>query len=98
MSAMKDPTSAADRSTAARLHPGLLRDGDVAQTVQAAASDRRLDKAHVKIQMGGIAAAVEAYRSAPTPNVIIIENAHGRNELVAGLDSLRSSATPARRS
>ena len=46
------------------------------QTIQAAVSDRRMDKAHVKIQMGGIAAAVEAYRSAPTPNVIVIENAH----------------------
>jgi pilus assembly protein CpaE len=64
---------------------------EVSQVIQAAASDRRLDKAHVKVQMGGIAAAVEAYRSAPTPNVIMVENAHGRSELVAGLDQLAES-------
>ncbi len=41
--------------------------------VQAAGEDRRLAKAHVKIQMGGATAAVEAYRGSPTPNVIFIE-------------------------
>jgi pilus assembly protein CpaE len=64
---------------------------EVAQAVQATADDRRMDKAHVKVQMGGIAAAVEAYRNAPTPNVIIIENTHGRSELIAGLDQLAQS-------
>jgi pilus assembly protein CpaE len=65
--------------------------GEVAQTVQAMSSDRRMDKAHVKVQMGGIAAAVEAYRNAPTPNVIIVENTQGRGELIAGLDQLAES-------
>ena len=46
---------------------------EVAQVVQAATADRRMAKAHVKIQTGGAAAAVEAYRNAPTPNVIVIE-------------------------
>ena len=46
---------------------------ETAAAVQAAGEDRRLAKAHVKIQMGGITAAVEAYRSSPTPNVIVIE-------------------------
>ncbi len=35
---------------------------ETAAAVQAAGEDRRLAKAHVKIQMGGIAAAAEAYR------------------------------------
>jgi pilus assembly protein CpaE len=38
--------------------------------------------------MGGIAAAVEAYRAAPTPNVIMVENTHSRDDLLAGLDQL----------
>src|SRR5947207_15782375 len=59
---------------------------DLAQTVQTAAADRRMDKAHVKIQMGGVAAAAEAYRAAPTPNIILIENTQSRDELIAGLD------------
>jgi pilus assembly protein CpaE len=55
--------------------------------VQSAGEDRRLGKAHLKIQMGGMAAAVEAYRSAPTPNVIVLES-DGRNDLLGGLDHL----------
>ena len=46
---------------------------ETAAAMQAAGEDRRLGKAHLKIQMGGIAAAIEAYRGSPTPNVIIIE-------------------------
>lgn len=61
---------------------------EVAQLVQSVAADRRMDKAHVKIQMGGIAAAVEAYRGAPTPNVIVVENVQARSELIHGLDML----------
>jgi len=57
--------------------------------VQAAGEDRRLDKAHLKIQMGGMAAAIEAYRTAPTPNVIILET-EGRNDILTGLDQLAS--------
>ena len=60
---------------------------ETAAAVQAAGEDRRLGKAHLKIQMGGMAAAVEAYRSAPTPNVIILET-EGRSDILAGLDQL----------
>src|ERR1700746_3628115 len=60
---------------------------ETASAVQAAGEDRRLGKAHLKIQMGGMAAAVEAYRSAPTPNVIVLE-ADGRSDVLAGLDQL----------
>jgi pilus assembly protein CpaE len=61
---------------------------ETAASVQAAGEDRRLAKAHLKIQMGGIAAAVEAYRNAPTPNVILIESASRGDDLLAGLDTL----------
>src|SRR3954453_2392942 len=47
---------------------------ETAAAVQSAGEDRRLGKAHLKIQMGGMAAAIEAYRSAPTPNVIVLES------------------------
>src|SRR4051794_26315747 len=62
---------------------------ETAAAVQSGGEDRRLGKAHLKIQMGGMAAAVEAYRSAPTPNVIILET-EGRNNILAGLDQLAS--------
>ena len=61
---------------------------ETAAAAQAAGEDRRLAKAHVKIQMGGIKAAVEAYRTAPTPNVILIEATSRGEEIVQGLDML----------
>ena len=60
----------------------------VAAAVQAAGEDRRMAKAHLKVQMGGIAAAVEAYRSAPTPNVVIVESESRGEDLLAALDAL----------
>ncbi len=61
---------------------------ETAAAVQAAGEDRRLGKAHLKIQMGGIAAAIEAYRSSSTPNVIMIETESRGEEILTGLDTL----------
>ena len=60
---------------------------ETASVVQTAGEDRRLGKAHIKIQMGGIAAAIEAYRTSPTPNVIVLET-EGRGDILTGLDQL----------
>ena len=61
---------------------------DLAALIQDASSDRRMDKAHVKVHMGGAPAAIEAYRSAPTPNLIVIEATGDRGKLHAELDDL----------
>jgi pilus assembly protein CpaE len=61
---------------------------ETAASVQAAAEDRRMAKAHLRVQMGGAAAAVEAYRSSPTPNVIMIEAETRADDILAGLDEL----------
>jgi len=61
---------------------------DIAQTIHEAIADRRMEKAHVKTHMGGLPAAIEAYRTAPTPNVIVIETAGSREELFTNLESL----------
>lgn len=61
---------------------------EVAAIVQAAIADRRMNKAHVKLHMGGAPAAVEAYRVAPTPNLIVLEATQDRNALVGQLDEL----------
>ena len=61
---------------------------DTAAAIQSAGEDRRLAKAHLRIQMGGLTAAVEAYQSSPTPNVIILESDNRSEEIVAGLDQL----------
>ncbi len=61
---------------------------ETAAIVQAAIGDRRMSKTHVKQNMGGAAAAVEAYRNAPTPNVIVLEATANRDLLVEQLDEL----------
>ncbi len=61
---------------------------EIAQVTQAALADRRMEKAHAKLLMGGAAAALEAFRSAPTPNMIVIETRADRAALVADLEAL----------
>jgi pilus assembly protein CpaE len=61
---------------------------ELAQAIEAAASDRRMSKARVKVQMGGLTAAMETYRNAATPNVILIEHTGSGIELLQGLDQL----------
>ncbi len=61
---------------------------DTASAIAAAASDRRMLKAHVKLHMGGAPAAVEAFRDAPTPNVIVLEANGSRETLIQHLDEL----------
>jgi pilus assembly protein CpaE len=60
---------------------------ETALAVRSASEDRRLGKAHVTVQMGGVAAAIEAYHTVPTPNVIILET-EASSDILAGLDQL----------
>ncbi len=64
---------------------------ETAAAIQAAGEDRRLAKAHLRIQMGGLAAAIEAYRDAPTPNVVMLESESRGEDLLASLDQLAQS-------
>jgi len=67
-----------------------------ASAVLAAGEDRRLGKAHLTVKMGGAPAAIEAYHSMPTPNVIILEtNINGG--VLDDLDELASVCDPGTR-
>jgi pilus assembly protein CpaE len=70
---------------------------DSAAAIQSAGEDRRMAKAHLRIQMGGLAAAAEAYQSSPTPNVIILESAGQGEDILAGLDQLAEVCDPGTR-
>lgn len=61
---------------------------ELKQVLQATLSDRRMAKVMLKVQDGGVAACLEAYRGAPTPNVIIIEASNDRHGLLTRLDEL----------
>jgi pilus assembly protein CpaE len=61
---------------------------ETAAAIQAAGEDRRMAKAHLRIQMGGLIAATEAYQNSPTPNVIILESENPSDDILTGLDQL----------
>jgi pilus assembly protein CpaE len=60
----------------------------VAGMIEESRLDRRMARTHLKVQTGGIAAALEAYRDAPTPNVIVIETLTESESLLTALDEL----------
>ena len=60
----------------------------VANTLEAAAQDRRMSKTHTKVQLGGIPAAVDFYQTATTPNLILVESRLGGFELIGQLENL----------
>jgi pilus assembly protein CpaE len=64
------------------------------QTLQAASVDRRMARAHVSIQLGGIAAAAQVYHSEATPNVVVVESRGDRNQIMAELGSLAEVCQP----
>ncbi|KAB0682704.1 AAA family ATPase [Aureimonas leprariae] len=66
----------------------------VAKPIQRASEDRRMAKAHLRVHMGGIRAAVEHYGSAPTPNLIILESRLPPDGLAAELEGLADVCDP----
>ncbi|MBI5261637.1 MAG: AAA family ATPase [Bradyrhizobium sp.] len=69
---------------------------DTVNAVTSAGEDRRFAKVHLTVKTGGIAAAIETYSSAPTPNVIILES-DGSNDILDSLDQLASVCDPGTR-
>ncbi len=62
----------------------------VRQTLETAATDRRMARTHTSVNMGGILGAVNYYGSAPTPNLIIIESRQTSDALMEELGKLAS--------
>jgi pilus assembly protein CpaE len=72
----------------------FCEDQDTGSVIQRAAQDRRLAKAHVTVQMGGVQAAVAFYKNDSTPDLIIIESLLDRGLLLADLDRLAEVCDP----
>lgn len=67
---------------------------DVARVMEQASQDRRMAKAHVKVQMGGLPAALEFYTDSPTPNLVIVETRDARAEILDHIDRLSDVCDP----
>ena len=67
---------------------------EVAAALAGAAQDRRMSRAHVKVLMGGLPAAVEFYGSAPTPNLVVVESKGRSDDILGHLDGLAEVCDP----
>jgi len=61
---------------------------DTLAAAERAGQDRRLSRATTQIRIGGIAAAVEVYRSEPTPPLIVVECLQDPQTLLLEVDQL----------
>ena len=72
----------------------FCQDASLTALVEAAAADRRLDKAHVTIQNGDAFRAAQVFAHEPTPNLIILEAGQSGHDLLEGLESLAEVCDP----
>ncbi|GEP10922.1 AAA family ATPase [Methylobacterium gnaphalii] len=94
---MPDPNEPNERIIAAVPRITIQAFCETAETaalIETTVGDRRMEKAHVRVQMGGGAAAVEAFRQAPTPNVIVIEIQGPKSRPLECLDALAEVCDP----
>ena len=68
---------------------------DTGAALQHASADRRLSKAHLQVQLGGVNAAIEHYSGQITPNLLIVETKLSGQEALGELDALAEVCDPA---
>jgi pilus assembly protein CpaE len=61
---------------------------DTGAALERAGTDRRLSKAHLTVQLGGVQAAVDHYQGQVTPNLLIVETRLQGQEALDDLDKL----------
>src|SRR3569832_2145390 len=67
---------------------------DTGAVVQRAGSDRRLSKAHLNVQLGGIGAAVEHYQGVVAPDLLVVETRLNGQAALDELDRLAQVCDP----
>jgi pilus assembly protein CpaE len=65
-----------------------------AEVMQSASADRRMSRAHVTIQLGGVMAAVQVYQGQATPNVLLVESHGSRDAVLSELSQLAQVCQP----
>lgn len=67
---------------------------DTGAVLHQAASDRRLAKAHLTVQLGGVSGAAEFYQGQTTPNLLIVETKLNGQAALEELDRLAEVCDP----
>ena len=68
---------------------------DTGAALQRAASDRRLSKAHVDVQLGGVQGAIDNFHGQVTPNLLIVETKLQGAAALEDIDRLAEVCDPA---
>ncbi|HYN00165.1 MAG TPA: AAA family ATPase [Aestuariivirgaceae bacterium] len=72
-----------------RINIGIFCDHEATlQAMQQVAADRRMSRAHVTVQTGGIIGAFQAYSGALCPNLLIVESHSARDTILTELNQL----------
>ncbi|HEY7763891.1 MAG TPA: AAA family ATPase [Aestuariivirgaceae bacterium] len=78
-----------------RINIGIFCDNDATlQAMQQVAADRRMSRAHVTVNSGGIVGAFQAYSGTPSPNLLIVESHSPRDMLLTELSQLAQVCDP----
>jgi pilus assembly protein CpaE len=77
-----------------RINIGIFCDHDSLQAMQQVAADRRMARAHITIQSGGIIGAFQAYSNALCPNLLIVESNSPRETILTELSQLAQVCDP----
>jgi pilus assembly protein CpaE len=78
-----------------RINIGIFCDHDgTLQAMQQVAADRRMSRAHITVQPGGIGGALQAYSNALCPNLLIVESHSPRETILAELGRLAQVCDP----
>jgi pilus assembly protein CpaE len=90
---VSEEAAAAGVATGARLIPRITiqafcEHSQTAQLIESAIHDRRMSKVALTTHNGGLAGAIETYKSNPTPNLIIVETTLPSSEVVGALSRL----------
>jgi pilus assembly protein CpaE len=67
---------------------------EMAELVQKASADRRMERAKTVVTEGGLAAAVGHYQNQPTPSLLIVETADPAPQLLGYLEKLAEVCDP----
>jgi pilus assembly protein CpaE len=67
---------------------------ETGQLIHNAGSDRRMAKTHVTVELGGLAAAIERFHDATTPELLMVETGMRGRELFAQLEELAMVCDP----
>ncbi len=66
----------------------------VSKPMERVMSDRRLARAHMRVERGGVSTAIEYYHSNPTPNLIVVETSAEPRSIMSELSGLAEVCDP----